>query len=229
MFFPERIRSIQAGDRVLEVGPGGTPHPRADVFLERHFDAAEAAAQRGHAPPTVLNKPIVYYDGDRFPFADGEFDYVICSHVIEHVEHVDNFAVELSRVAGRGYLEYPTVYYEYLYNFHVHRNVLRRVEDVLLWLPKGSLPFAEFLPVQRFFYESLGAGFDEIVVALKATLMEGFEWQQAIKMRPARNLEELCLSPNEIQFGPNPCKAPRPSTELVADLAHRLKRRVLGA
>ena len=35
MFFPERIRSIQKIDRVLEIGPGNLPHLRANVLLER--------------------------------------------------------------------------------------------------------------------------------------------------------------------------------------------------
>lgn len=228
MFFPERIRSIRPGDRVLEVGPGGMPHPRADVFLERRFAGEEAAAQRGHAPAVRLEKPVVQYEGDRFPFPDHAFDYVICSHVIEHVEDVPRFAAELGRVAGRGYLEYPAVYYEYLYHFRVHRNVLHRAGDELLWLPKSALPFDAFAPVQQFFYESLRAGFDEIVVALKPMLMEGFEWQDTIQTRQARNLNELCLAPAMVRFGPNPFKTPRPSAELMLDLAHRLKQRVLG-
>ena len=35
MFFPDRIKSIEPGSKVLEVGPGATLHPAATVFLEK--------------------------------------------------------------------------------------------------------------------------------------------------------------------------------------------------
>ena len=107
---------------MLEIGPGGSPHPRSDVLLERRFESEpEAEAQRGYTPKLRTTKPVVYYDGGRFPFADDEFNYVICSHVLEHAQDVDFFTSELFRVASRGYIEYPTVYYEYLYNFSVEQ------------------------------------------------------------------------------------------------------------
>ena len=73
MFFPERIKSIKATDRVLEIGPGSTPHPRSDIFLEKQFaDPEEYRSQRGYTPDFNSSKPIVYYDGDVFPFKDKE-------------------------------------------------------------------------------------------------------------------------------------------------------------
>jgi SAM-dependent methyltransferase len=40
-------------------------------------------------------------DGHRLPFADGAFDVVVCSEVIEHVEHPVETILELQRVAAR--------------------------------------------------------------------------------------------------------------------------------
>ena len=42
------------------------------------------------------------------PFKDKEFDFVIASHVIEHVENVENFIGEIERVSKQGYIELPT-------------------------------------------------------------------------------------------------------------------------
>jgi ubiquinone/menaquinone biosynthesis C-methylase UbiE len=42
------------------------------------------------------------------PFKDNEFDYIIASHVVEHVEDISYFLNELSRVGKRGYIEVPT-------------------------------------------------------------------------------------------------------------------------
>ena len=44
----------------------------------------------------------------KLPFKDKEFDFVIASHVLEHVEDLNSFIKELERVALRGYIELPT-------------------------------------------------------------------------------------------------------------------------
>ncbi len=225
MFFPERIH-IPANARVLEVGPGGTPHPRADVLLERHFTEKEAAAQRGHAPPLASAQQVVFYDSDRFPFEDCAFDYVICSHVLEHVENLPAFTAELARVAPRGYVEFPTAFYEYLYNFRVHRNLLHFAAGELRWMEKSRLPFAAFLPVQTFFYNSLCAGYDEIVTSFRQQMFEGFEWSGQLPTRETHDLAALCPADKTFLFPPKP--APTPGRELLRELLRRAKRRLLG-
>ena len=44
----------------------------------------------------------------KLPFKDNEFDFVIASHVIEHVEDFEFFVKELERISPRGYIELPT-------------------------------------------------------------------------------------------------------------------------
>jgi hypothetical protein len=203
MFFADRIQSVRTTDRVLEVGPGGTPHPRADVFLEKEFaDERTAAGQRGHTQPLRTDRPVLFYPGGRFPFRDREFDYVICSHVLEHVDDVDRFLVELSRVAGRGYLEFPTVYYEYLYDFAEHTNCLFWREQTVLWMPKRETCLAAFRPVTRFYYESLCAGYTSLVDALKPLLFQGFEWEGQVASRRTRQLHDLCYGTDELSIPP---------------------------
>jgi len=43
------------------------------------------------------------------PFKDREFDFVIASHVLEHVEDISLFIKELERVSLKGYIEVPTI------------------------------------------------------------------------------------------------------------------------
>lgn len=192
MFFPERIKSISSNDRVLEVGPGATPFPRADVLLDRIFlDQGEAKKQRGGLDSDGKGKTIFYYDGDRFPFKDKEFDYVVCSHVIEHVADVEFFVSELSRVASRGYIEYPTVYYEYLYNFSVHLNFVKLRSNGLYYLPKKDTPLDEFLSVHKFFYRTLQMGHTQLVDAFKETMFDGFEWYGTLAVIRAESISDL--------------------------------------
>jgi hypothetical protein len=83
MFYPEKICNIKYTDRVLEIGPGATPHARSDEFLELIFEnEADRIAQSGHIGILKSEKPIHYYDGGKFPFDDNSFDYIICSHVL---------------------------------------------------------------------------------------------------------------------------------------------------
>ena len=44
----------------------------------------------------------------KLPFNDKEFDYVICAHVIEHVNDPIFFKKEIERIGKSGYIELPT-------------------------------------------------------------------------------------------------------------------------
>jgi SAM-dependent methyltransferase len=45
---------------------------------------------------------------EKTPFADKEFDFVYCSHVLEHVQNPETACSELMRIGKRGYIECPT-------------------------------------------------------------------------------------------------------------------------
>ena len=53
-------------------------------------------------------KNFVKLNGNRLPFEDNQFDFVIASHVLEHVEDYKFFINELERVSSKGYIELPT-------------------------------------------------------------------------------------------------------------------------
>ena len=54
------------------------------------------------------DKSFVKITEKKLPFKDKEFDFVIASHVAEHVEDISYFLNELSRVGKKGYIEVPT-------------------------------------------------------------------------------------------------------------------------
>lgn len=192
MFFPERIKSIKDGDRVLEIGPGSSPFPRADVLLEiRYSSVEEYRLQCGDDGMRQVDRRTVYYDGGAFPFRDGGFDYVICSHVLEHVEDVAKFCSEVFRVGRAGYFEYPLFYYEYVYDFPAHISILKEVGDELVYLPKVQVMNAEYTAVRDFWRAALNAGHTSTVRDLVPQLMEGFEWQQPFRVRLASDIGEL--------------------------------------
>lgn len=155
MFFPERILSIKPTDKVLEIGPGATPYFRSDVFLEKEYETEkELIAQSGHVGRLKTDKRMITYNGDVFPFVDKEFDYVICSHVLEHVDDTDVFLKEVQRVGKKGYLEFPTIYYDFIYNFPEHRQLLYYKDGVISWMTKKESGILKYTPVQKFFYRT---------------------------------------------------------------------------
>jgi len=53
-------------------------------------------------------KRFIKINEKKLPFKDKEFDFVVASHVIEHVEDFEFFLKELERISKKGYIELPT-------------------------------------------------------------------------------------------------------------------------
>ncbi len=192
MFFPHLIKSIKESDRVLEIGPGGSPHPRADVFLEHRFDTEEEeASQRGHAAKPRLEKPVVYYSGDQFPFKDNEFDYVICSHVLEHVPNPAKFISELTRVGKKGYLEFPLAYYDFIYDIPDHITFAYFTGSEINWMPKKEFSLAPYKALQSHLKRSMEFEYFSFIDQMKPIFFQGFEWFDAIKTKQVHSIEEV--------------------------------------
>jgi len=51
---------------------------------------------------------IKIFPNQKLPFKDKEFDYVILSHVLEHIPNLIDFKKEVERIAKAGYIELPT-------------------------------------------------------------------------------------------------------------------------
>ncbi|PUE31188.1 hypothetical protein B9Z35_09195 [Limnohabitans sp. Jir61] len=200
MFFPERVNSIRPKDKVLEIGPGASPHPRSNAFLELNFDTVQdKISQRGGIvnEANFNGRPVYYYDGGGFPFENNQFDYVICSHVIEHVPDPVYFLGELFRVSsGRGYLEYPLITYEYLYDFDVHLNFVKFdfERNVLRYLPKFETNFNEFSAVALFFHKTLEFGWDDICATNKKLFFEGVEFDRPFFIEKTSEIDRLLPS-----------------------------------
>ena len=199
MFFSSKIVSINESDRVLEIGPGATPHPRSDIFLDlRYEDENEEQAQFGYSGKLNSEKKIVYYDGEEFPFKDNEFDYIICSHVLEHVENLELFLSEIFRVAPKGYFEYPKIHYDYLFNIPVHLNFLKYDGKSLYYQKKSESPLHHFKEIQHDLWRGLNdAQFKVFNYNNEDLLFEGFEWHEPFDLIHTDQMKDLL---NEIPF-----------------------------
>jgi hypothetical protein len=138
--------NIAPNDLVLEIGSGHNPKVRADVLCDKYL---LNDTERGGS--IVTDRPFVVGDAEALPFSDGAFDYVICTHVLEHAQDVKRFIGELERVARAGYIETPSEVGEWLYGWEYHRWLVNRVAGKLVLRRKTARG-----PFGRLFHE-LGA------------------------------------------------------------------------
>jgi SAM-dependent methyltransferase len=128
--------SIKRTDKVLEVGGGHNPHPRANVVVDKYVDSN---FHRSGKIKVLKNQKFLNADGENLPFSDKEFDYIICCQVLEHVEDPVKFLQEQFRVAKRGYIEIPSLIGENLFPKKSHKWVLHEYKDVLYLVDKAKL------------------------------------------------------------------------------------------
>jgi len=83
--------------KVLDIGCGYTANENATTLC----DVIDLQEQ-------YPDKKFVKLDSKNLPFSDKEFDFVISSHVLEHVENPEFFIKELQRISNKGYIEVPT-------------------------------------------------------------------------------------------------------------------------
>lgn len=96
--------------KVLDVGCGTMPYRSlydVEDYVGLEIDSPQARSR---------NKADDFYAGGRFPYADGDFDVVLCNQVLEHVFTPDALLREIARVlrpGGRLVLTVPFVWDEH--------------------------------------------------------------------------------------------------------------------
>ena len=82
---------------VLDIGCGYTANKYANIVA----DAQDLSK-------FYKDKNFIQITEKKLPFKDKEFDFVITSHVIEHVENFQFFLKEIERISKQGYIELPS-------------------------------------------------------------------------------------------------------------------------
>jgi hypothetical protein len=108
-----RIESeLPADALVLDVGGWGRPLARADWVIDlmphatRGLYGRDGAGEERFSADTWVQRDICAHEP--WPFADGEFDFAVCSHTLEDVRDPVRVCDELRRVARAGYVEVPS-------------------------------------------------------------------------------------------------------------------------
>lgn len=120
---------IKKGYKVLEIGPGSNPTYRADVVVDKFL---KNNPHRSGNIRIFPHQQFINAAAEALPFADKEFDYVICNHVLEHSDDPAQFIREITRVGKAGYIETPSLLGEWLFPDKSHRYVVLSIDGKLV-------------------------------------------------------------------------------------------------
>lgn len=186
---------IPKNARVLEIGGGGFPHPKTSLILDK-FLLEDGMCQRGGAD-LVIDRPFVHADACKMPFLDKSFDYVIASHVIEHISEaeIESFVREINRVGNAGYIEAPGPLYETLRDIPEHLWFVVCAGNTVHLAPKRKkdIPPQKRL-VNPMFYDP---GFSPILRRHSDIWHTGLEWKGSFGLQIHDLLYELWEFYNE--------------------------------
>jgi SAM-dependent methyltransferase len=102
--------SRQVSGKVLDIGCGQKPY--AHLFSSSEYVGLEIDLPENRAKGIAD----VYYKGNNFPLHSKEFDWALCTQVLEHVFNPDEFLSEVSRILKDGgylFLTVPFVWDEH--------------------------------------------------------------------------------------------------------------------
>lgn len=186
--------NIKPTDRVLEIGSGNRPYSRSNVLCDKHLKSNE---ERSMGDNVIIDeRPFVVADARYLPFKDSSFDYIIASHVLEHVEDPIQVAAEFMRIAQAGYIETPSEIGEKLFGWSFHRWHVRREESTLVFRRKTEIsPFGDLF--HSFYHHNLL--FAEFVDSRYDDFYVRYEWKGMINIR-IDDSNSTVVSPNSGKF-----------------------------
>lgn len=101
----QRLPRLGRHWRILDIGPGNFPLAEATEYADI------TAKKRGK----LGGKPLHKVDLDEeLPFADDFYDFVYCSHVLEHIDSPVFGLKEIQRVGRAGFVEVPSVLLDFM-------------------------------------------------------------------------------------------------------------------
>ena len=181
------IQSIPKDARVLDVGPGWHPFPRADVAVD--FQGPDAF------PNVVWPKEWVKRDlaCERLPFKDKAFDFIYCRQVLEDMWNPFFLMEEMQRVGKAGYIECPSPFAELCagieakwHGYHHHHWVVYSDGATLKFIRK--YPLVENLEIN-------GAAIADILRGGHKYWNTYYPWKDRIAFKHLQNAVDFHMPP----------------------------------
>ena len=139
----QKLPDLSKCKNILDIGPGQFPLAQATHFLD---------TERPDSLPEGANFKHCDLNSEKIPYQDQLFDFVYCSHVLEHMERPREVLDEIMRVGKAGYIEVPSMCLDFMMKFgHVHPTWLcwQVGERKLLFIEKSKDQNQLFLDFER--------------------------------------------------------------------------------
>lgn len=107
------LRTLNPQDKVLDIGGWDKPFNRANFVLDIHpFRTRGFHGSQGGDKEFFNKKTWIIHDvssKNKLPFKNNQFDFVICSHILEDIRDPLWLCSEIKRVSKAGYIEVPSM------------------------------------------------------------------------------------------------------------------------
>ena len=169
---------------VLDVGSGGNPFPRSDVLLDRLTGDDHRCGEA-----MMIDRACVFGDAASMPFKDNAFDFVIASHILEHMPEPEVFIKELQRVGKAGYIETPNALMERFHPYNIHCLELLNINGILHINKKAKPVIDQYLGTKNLLGEK--SEFGQIMFKHPKLFHIEYLWDKSIEYK-IHNSEVSC-------------------------------------
>jgi methyltransferase family protein len=229
------LRTIPADAKVVDVGGGAAPFPRADYVIDAMpFEKLGAGSdgnihqKLGIAPRYSEERWIRTDLCDRrpWPIADKSFDFAICSHLLEDIRDPIWVCSELKRIAKAGYIESPSRVVEQSKGvenprhagYYHHRWLITRSNKGLEFRHKPHVLHSIKDAIVTHLSPSRRIAPQHAIVTLDWT--DEFEAEELLEFDESKIIEELCA------FATRARRLPALTVRVPAPIVQSLKRRI---
>jgi glycosyltransferase involved in cell wall biosynthesis len=137
--------NIKPDWKVLDVGSGHQPFRRANIIMERYLEPT--IHRTNQSVPVPSDKNMIVADALSMPYKSKSFNFLVASHIAEHVDDPVTFCHELMRVSQKGYIETPGPLTEFMMPTNSHKWVVKKKGNKLIF---ETNPYTK--PYSRLFF-----------------------------------------------------------------------------
>lgn len=120
----ELQRRLQKAKKVIDLGCGTNPHPRAMVGVDAFLEPVQRALGYGRRirVEDFRKRGVQFIQADltALPFADKSFDFAYAHHVFEHLPDPQKACAEMRRIAKAGAIITPSIFAEIAFGRPYH-------------------------------------------------------------------------------------------------------------
>jgi hypothetical protein len=229
------LATIPGDARVVDVGGGAAPFPRADYVIDAMPYEQLGGGSDGNIHRKLGMEPryskdrwvkIDLCDRQPWPIEDKAFDFAICSHLLEDIRDPIWVCSELQRIAKAGYVEVPSRVVEQSKGienprhagYYHHRWLIRKNEKGLEFRHKPHVLHSVKNAIVTRLSPGQRINAEHAIVFLDWS--DKFEAVEVLEFDEAKVIDELC------EFAVEARRLPNLTVKVPIPMVQSIKRRV---